>query len=110
MVDPPLKLSSICHDPDPMEETLEWFMHPMVKVNSSTPQDDPIILNLNPKSHSIESITFLRDICHPPSSTCHYSLYRDLLNQFAPPNSYSHSLDYQFVGSNCDRVQGIHIT
>lgn len=45
-------------------------MDPMVKDNSSTPQDDNIIFNLNPKSCSIESITSLRGICHPISCTC----------------------------------------
>lgn len=38
------------------------------KVNSSTPQDDTRNLNLNPESCSTESITSLRDMCHPLSS------------------------------------------
>jgi len=48
MVDLSLQLSSIYHDPDLMEEALEWFMEPKVKINSSTPRDDTSIINLNP--------------------------------------------------------------
>jgi len=90
------------HDSVPMEGNLEWLMKPMVKTNSSTPQDDSSILNLGPKSYSTEIIISLRDIYHPLSSTCHDSLYHDPPDQFGSPTSPSHSLDFQVVGSNCD--------
>ncbi len=37
-------------------------------------------------------------------------MYHDLLDQSAPPTSLSHSLDFQAAGSNCDHIQGGHIT
>jgi len=77
-------------------------MKPMVKTKFSIPQD-----RINTHKSSIE---FYLDFIYPLSSTCHDSLYHDWLDQFAPPTSLSHSLDFQVVGPNCDQVQRSHIS
>lgn len=93
-----------------MEETLEWFMEPRVKTNSSIPQDDLSIVNPNLESGSTESITYSRDTCHPLPYSCHDTLYLDLIDQSTPPTSYLDSLDFHVSCSNCFQVQDGHIT
>ena len=78
-----------------MEEIPKWLMNPMVKTNS-IPQDDVTIHN-----SSLESDL---DFCYSLSSTCDDSLYHDPSDQSAPPASFSNSLDFCVVGSNCDQI------
>lgn len=77
-------------------------MKPAMKTNYSILQDDVIVHN-----SILESDL---DFCYPLSSTCHDSLYHDLLEKSIPPASFSHSFDFQVVGPNCDQIQGSHIT
>lgn len=90
------------HDSDSREEIAGWIMKPMVKTNFPIPQDDVIIHNSSLKSDL--------DFCYPLSSTCHDSLYCDFPVQSAPPASFSQSLDFRVTGSNCDKIEGRHIT
>lgn len=76
-------------------------MNPMVKTNSSIPEDDVTIHNSTLKSDT--------DFCYPLSSRCHDSLYHDHLDQSDPPISFSQSLDFRVASRTCDQVQGTHI-
>lgn len=96
---------SVQHVPNPfsqsspiaMEEILEWIRKPMVKTHSSILQKDITVHNPSLKADL--------PLCHPPSFTSH-----DSLDQSVSPASYAPSLDSQSAGSNCDQVQGSHIT
>lgn len=77
-------------------------MKPMVKTNFSISQDDVTIHN--------SSLEFVLDFYHPLSSTCHDCLYHDEPDQSTPPVSFPHSLNLRVVGSNCNQIQGSHIT
>ena len=74
-------------------------MKPMVRTNFSIPQD-----GINTHNSILEHDL---DLCYSLSSTCHEYLYSDPLDQSSPPASFSHSLDFQVVGSNCDQVSSI---
>ena len=56
--DPSLQVSSTSHDPNPMDETLEWFMEARVKNNPFIYQDGISGLNLTVESSSTEFVTF----------------------------------------------------
>lgn len=79
MDDPSLQPSSIYHDPNPMDETLEWFMEPKVKNNPSILQEDTNTHRFNPKSDL--------DTCHPLSSLSHDPFPIDLIDQYHPQPS-----------------------
>lgn len=85
-------------------------MEPKVKAGPFIPQDDIGTLKVNLESSSIESFTSSRGIWHHISYTCHEYVYHDPCDQFAPPTSPSHSLDYQVVSLNCNQIQDNHVT
>ena len=85
-----------------MHEILEWIMRPMAKTNSSTLQNDVTIHNCNLKCDM--------DLCYPLPSTVHDSLYHDPLGKSIPSSILSRPLDFRVTSSNCDQVQGSHIT
>jgi len=90
------------HHSDSMEEIPEWLMRPMVKIKSSTLQDDVTVRN--------STLEYVLDFCYPLSSTGHDYLYHDPLERSVPRASLPHTLDFHVANSNYDQVQGSHST
>lgn len=80
-----------------------------MKTNAFIPQDDIDMHNLNLEFYLIESVSYLRDTSHPPSSKFHGPLYLDSLNQSASPSISSNTLDFQSTSPNGDQVHSGHI-
>jgi len=78
-----------------MKQISEWLMKPMVKINVSIPQG-----GISTHKSSIE---YDLALCYPLSSKYHDSLYHGLIDQSTPPTKFSHSLDFQVDGPNCDQ-------